>query len=259
MNSLNYIQKCRSPSYRIFCLPHAGGSSSHFNKWRKSLPENVEIISIQLAGRENRLAEIAHTEMQPLVSEIVEAIKPLTSIDYMIYGQSMGTLVAFELTLELQRQGQRLPQRLLLASRMAPHCIDPKPVISHLSDAQFISQLHNRYGGMSEVIATPDLAQLVLPALRADIRLVENYKYTDNTMVDVPIVFFSGTNDNSLTADNTYAWSQMTSSYFNIRRLSGGHFFNLKGQHDLLSYINDLVSEPEPVSNDVFDIGLIYA
>ncbi|MDX9681378.1 thioesterase domain-containing protein [Pseudomonas protegens] len=45
------------PRCRLVCLPHAGGSASFFNDWRGQLPADVELVSVQYPGREERLSE----------------------------------------------------------------------------------------------------------------------------------------------------------------------------------------------------------
>lgn len=39
---------------RIFCIPYAGGSASIYNKWKKYVGSDFELILIELAGRGSR-------------------------------------------------------------------------------------------------------------------------------------------------------------------------------------------------------------
>ncbi|MCA9540674.1 MAG: hypothetical protein KC620_17365, partial [Myxococcales bacterium] len=42
---------------RLICLPHAGGGSAAFARWRGALPADIELSALRLPGRETRLSE----------------------------------------------------------------------------------------------------------------------------------------------------------------------------------------------------------
>ena len=55
---------------RLFCFHYAGGGASIFRKWYKDLIDYVELVSIQLPGREGRFNE-------PLLNNISEVVDKL--------------------------------------------------------------------------------------------------------------------------------------------------------------------------------------
>lgn len=60
---------------RLFCFPFAGGSASFFSDWHNILSQSgIEICAIQMPGREDRIYESLLTNVDGLVSEIVEAM-----------------------------------------------------------------------------------------------------------------------------------------------------------------------------------------
>ncbi|MGH8967293.1 MAG: thioesterase II family protein [Actinomycetes bacterium] len=52
---------------RLICLPPAGGGASRYRDWPAHFPDDVEIVSVQLPGRENRFHESPIESMEQLV------------------------------------------------------------------------------------------------------------------------------------------------------------------------------------------------
>jgi medium-chain acyl-[acyl-carrier-protein] hydrolase len=122
---IQYGQRKPSVRLRLFCFPYAGGSASLYRGWSERLPAEVEVCPIQLPGRENRLLEKPFSQLQPLVEALGEALLSYLDEPYAFFGHSMGALISFELTRLLRREGcVRLPERLLVSARCAPHLPD---------------------------------------------------------------------------------------------------------------------------------------
>ena len=63
--------------HRLFCFPHAGGGGSAYRLWPAGLPKHVEVVTIELPGRESRFGEPPTTRLATIVDEVVEAASPL--------------------------------------------------------------------------------------------------------------------------------------------------------------------------------------
>lgn len=219
---------------RLFCFPYAGGGASIYREWQALLPEEVEVVVLQLPGRETRLLEEPVTDAGALTTALVEAMEPLLDRPYCLFGHSMGAVVSFELARELRRRGAPKPARLFLSAGRAPHVPDPDPPIHELPDDAFLAELRDRYDGIpGEVLENEELLELVLPGLRGDMKLLETHSYVEEAPLDVPITCFGGRDDKRLSHDDLEGWSRHTSREFTLRRLPGDHFF-LHGQRALL-------------------------
>ncbi|ODS22577.1 hypothetical protein AB835_13395 [Candidatus Endobugula sertula] len=64
----------------IFALPFAGGGASIYNRWLQldNWPDNWCFCPVQLSGRENRIKEVPHKQMDSLIAELVNYIAPYT-------------------------------------------------------------------------------------------------------------------------------------------------------------------------------------
>lgn len=210
---------------RLFCLPFAGGSASAFRTWATHLPTKVDVIAVQLPGREARIAEPAHDRLESLVPAIADAMIPVLDKPYAIFGHSLGALVAFDLDRELRTRRIRAPERLFLSGRRAAHLPARDKPIAHLADDEFFSAVA-RIGGLPDGFVLEDeLAQLLMPTLRADFAVSEKYDPTQAQPTPTPISAYSGVDDPWVSGLAVRAWSELTCSDFTFHALPGSHFF----------------------------------
>jgi len=214
---------------RLFCFPFAGGGALAYRTWPEDLPATTEVCPLRLPGREARLREPAYQEAVPLAEAIVSAIEEeYLDLPFVLYGHSMGALVAFELARALRRRAKPEPLCLLLSGRRAPQKpFSEMPRRTGLSKSGLIEVLRD-YGGTPEIIfQEEELMDLFLPSIRADFFLTDEYVYTPEAPLDYPIHFFHGEKDLKI-KDKTEidAWREQTSSDFSLRIFpGGGHFF----------------------------------
>src|SRR6185295_8002740 len=76
-----------------------------------------------------------------------------------------------------------------------------------------------------EVLAEPELLQLLLPVLRADVSVLESHEHVAEDPLPCAVSCFSGTGDPHLTHDDLDGWREHTQAPFRLRVLPGGHFF----------------------------------
>jgi medium-chain acyl-[acyl-carrier-protein] hydrolase len=76
-----------------------------------------------------------------------------------------------------------------------------------------------------DVLADPELVELVMPALRADFELWEAYEYRPQEPLPPPISAFGGVADTQVTRSALEPWREQTAGGFTLRLLPGGHFF----------------------------------
>jgi surfactin synthase thioesterase subunit len=113
--------------------------------------------------------------------------------------------------------------------------------IHKMTDDEFLAALANRYGGLPrEILDTPELLELYLPILRADLTLLETHRYRARGPLDCPISAFSGKDDANVSREGLAAWGDHTSAAFEVRWFDGGHFY-LSGasRSTLLDMIGD--------------------
>jgi surfactin synthase thioesterase subunit len=78
--------------------------------------------------------------------------------------------------------------------------------------------------------------QMILPVLRADFRVLFNYKPDPSLEIRAPLVALGGDRDET-TGEDLDAWSLHTEGSFARHLLSGGHFYIQSEEASLLGII----------------------
>ncbi len=212
-----------APGVRLLCLPYAGGSATVFGAW-KHLRSDIEVCSVQLPGRQERLSEPALVSLDTIVDRLVEALATRPGAPLALYGHSFGALVAFELALRLQRTGAS-PIALVVGARAAPHLKPAGAPIHALPHDAFVRAIHERYGTSLAILQNPGLLELALPPLRADVAVLENYVFPAGAKLDVPITALRGQLDPANDLARVQPWQEITTRPFQLESLQAGHFF----------------------------------
>jgi medium-chain acyl-[acyl-carrier-protein] hydrolase len=229
---------------RLFCLPHAGGGAVSFYSWGALLPAFVQVCSVRLPGRETRLSEPLFTEIDPLVDVMVQELQPWLDIPYAVFGHSMGALLAFEWVRRQQRAGKSMPVWLFLSGRRAPDMPGEMKSLQTLPDREFVAELSRLYNGMpDEIVDDDESIRVFLPILRADIAVVESYRFVMGEPLDCPMTVFAGAKDASVSWDQMLAWKRQAGRSFALHIVQGGHFYS---QGPLLRAISATLAKVYP-------------
>jgi len=212
-----------SAKIQIFCLPHAGGSTAHFRGWHWLAP-HAQIVPVDLPGHGTRLLEPLISEWPVLLEDLTKTIVEQIQAPYVIFGHSLGSLLAFEICRTLQSRGCP-PVLLVTAGRNGPSENASQPSLHELPDAQFIAALRRLGGFPDSLLQQAELLQMFLPMLRADLRLAEMYTRRPGPLLDSPIIAFAGRHDRMTDDVGMLAWRRETTKGCELIRIDGGHFF----------------------------------
>lgn len=181
---------------------------------------------MQLPGREGRIGESPYANIPTLARELVNALSGLVNeLPFALFGHSNGALIAFEVALELRRRGFPTPIHLFVSASRAPHVPCRRPLIARLPEAEFIQEVLQLNGSPSEVFEDREFTKLILPALRADFAMNENYERSPSGALACPVTALLGAQDDRLAPKDIAEWSVYTSSSFDSVVIDGDHFF----------------------------------
>jgi len=159
---------------RLFCFHHAGGAASTFARWRAAFGSLVDVLPVQLPGRESRIREPRATDLAALVAELDDHLDPFMEPPYLFYGHSMGALVAYHLARSRQARGHG-PSALLVGA-----CAPPDRLAGgrDWSDEELTDRLIE-IGGMSATLVDhPAWARAAVSLVRADLRLCASHRWS---------------------------------------------------------------------------------
>lgn len=220
-------------SLRLFCFPYAGGGAVIYRRWLTELPL-VEILPVQLPGRETRLKEAPYRSLPSLVRAAAQALLPFLDKPFCFFGHSMGALIAFELARELRREYGLSPRHLFVSGRRAPKVPLMNKKIHDLPQQEFIERLRGLNGTLPAILEHTQLIELLLPMLQADFAICETYEYRHDEPLGCDISAFGGLEDRHVRREHLEAWREHTSGEFKLRMLAGDHFFLQSSQKLLL-------------------------
>jgi medium-chain acyl-[acyl-carrier-protein] hydrolase len=222
---------------RLFCFAHAGGGAAFFRPWCKALAPEIDVRPVQLPGREWRLDEPPYRRIEALVEPLCAALEPYLDRPYAFFGHSMGSMVAFEVARRLGAGGRPAPSCLMVSGRRAPRLAGDRRQLYRLPDNEFLVEV-GRLGGLPrEVLAEPELREMLLPALRADYEAVETYRPLPGGRLRCPVVAYLGAADPEVDQVSVTGWGDETTGELTIRVFPGDHFY-LKGDRpDVLAAV----------------------
>ncbi|GAA4707675.1 thioesterase II family protein [Phytohabitans rumicis] len=211
-----------TPSVRLVCFPHAGGTATFFRTWADGLP-GVEVMALRYAGRQDRLGDPFPASLAALADEVAESLTARLDAPLAFFGHSMGALLAFEVGTRLETRHGTSPVRLFVSGRPAPHRAEPTEL--HLADEAGLLAEVARLGNPDPLVfADPDLRALVLPALRDDYRLLETHRFA-HSRVRATVVAYGGDRDPACGVRALPAWAELTTGGFAQRVFPGDHFY----------------------------------
>jgi surfactin synthase thioesterase subunit len=240
------VRRARRPAARVrlVCFPHAGAGASAFAAWPGLLPPEIEVIAVQLPGREDRIGEPPLVSVPAAVRTAGAALRPFLTDPFVFFGHSVGALIAFELARELRARRRAGPAHLFLSAQTPPGTISPSPPLHALSDERFRTAIED-LGGMSGAVARDDdLMRVLLPALRADFELGENHRFQPGDPLSTSITAMGGRSDPLATPERLGAWRDHTTGPFELRTFAGGHF-----------YLNDLTRAVTAAITEALAVG----
>ncbi|MEU2801165.1 alpha/beta fold hydrolase [Streptomyces sp. NPDC006995] len=223
------------PRLRLVCLPHAGGSAAFYHSWGHAFGSDVEVMAVRYPGRQERIAEALYTEMEPLADALTGELLPYTGVPLVLFGHSMGASLAYEVALRLQQRHGVRPGALLVSCRSAPHLLTPRGPFE--DDDALIAEVRRLGGTDTRLLDDPDLRELVLPAIRADFSVVSGYAARPGVPVDCPVVGYVGDSDPAVGVDGVRGWARMAPAGFDLKVLSGGHFYLVDRRDELVADI----------------------
>ena len=114
--------------------------------------------------------------------------------------------------------------------------MDKKKQTYLLPDKDFIDELKSMNGTPKEVLENEELMDFLLPTLRADFKIADQYKCTSNVTLPCHGSILSG-NEDSIEEeyiDNWHTFFKHTKRY----NLAGDHFFINSHQADVINLVN---------------------
>jgi surfactin synthase thioesterase subunit len=201
-----------------------------------------------MPGRGHRWGEPPPTSVAELADGAAAAIADTGDQPVYLFGHSLGALVAFEVA----RRLCGLPAlRHLVASGCSAPSLLPSARVVEMSrlEGQAFAEAAGFFGGLPpEVVADPDLQQVLLPGVQADFRLVAGYQYRPAQPLPVGLTLVNGRDDPHIRQNALTPWEQEVTAPPAWHWNDGGHFYFENAPETIASVLRDVVrTGPPPV------------
>jgi pyochelin biosynthetic protein PchC len=218
----------------MVCFPHAGGSATFFQPLARALSPTIEVAAVQYPGRQQRRAEQLVDSIDVIADQLFDVLRSQGRRPTVLFGHSMGALIAFEVARRLEQDPRTAPAALVVSGRRAPS-VHRDEAVHRLDDAGLLAHVCHLGGTDPGVVTDDELLRLMLPVLRNDYKALETYRYRPGATVSCRISAYLGRSDQRVSLDEALAWRHLTSGAFRIQTFPGGHFFvnsSLAAVHD---------------------------
>ena len=248
-NIENIVVRARpnpAASRTLVCLGFCGGGSGAYLPWVDVLPADVELAVVCYPGREGRFLDEYAPDWAALAADATAAVTAAASRPYVLFGHSMGGWMAFDVADRLARQGGPQPEALVVSSANAPsRGLTPRDMFPSRQDTddQLLDWMRTNGLMPSYVLDDPELREMALDLMRADIRVRDTFRYTDGR-VTVPLQVLTGSTDQVIVPDTAAQWRALAAGAYSHVELSGGHFYTPPTWRTLPRHIEALSTVP---------------
>ncbi|WP_327364750.1 thioesterase II family protein [Streptomyces sp. NBC_01296] len=224
----------REQGVRLVCFAHAGAGTSAFHRWNELLGPGVTPDPHLLPGRDGRRREARLTTREALLEDLAGLIGEQPDTPYVLYGHSLGALVAYTLTCALHAKGLPLPALLAVGGCPPPDAPGGLASVADAPDGELLRILES-FDAVPPGTDPSVFHRFVFPVLRDDLRLAAGLRAaaldpSTGGPVPVPLLAVSGSEDPVGPAALLEGWRDWTTERFASRTVPGGHFFVRGGE-----------------------------
>jgi surfactin synthase thioesterase subunit len=232
----------------VVCFPPAGAGASFYHPWR-DFSAVLQILPVDIPGRERLFAEPPHQDLPSLVRALVDSVRHQLGDTGRVafFGHSFGAVLAYEAARELHRMAPERELELVVSGSAGPGTPRGTP-LAGLPDAELLAGVRRMTGWSDPSFDEPELQELLLPALRADVTMHEAYRPVPSPPLPMSVTVMRGLGDPLVTARGASEWAHVTSRPLRTLELRGGHMYLTENWRAALDLLEGVLLGPRVLS-----------
>ena len=154
----------------------------------------------------------------------------------------MGARIALDIVRALEGEKESRPLAFIVSAAPAPH-LPPRWQGVCDFDREAIMNVLRTFGGIPEAaLREPELLELIVPTVQADLELFETAPRVDPAPIATRLVALYGELDNTTPPDAVLEWRAHAGASFSSHGFPGGHFFLREHQAEVLDVVRAVFS-----------------
>lgn len=230
------------PAARLVVFPHAGAGPASYASWVAWLPPQWDYATAFLPGREAKYGLPHPSSLRSFAREVAGTIcrdDAAGRVPLVLFGHSMGALVAAEVAREIGPQRPRGLDRLIVSGSRPPSAAQLAEPVHELPTSELVTLLGGLGGDTGRVAADSRFLAYWEPIIRGDLRLSWEYASLPTPFIDIPITAVAAAADQRAGRAQMAGWAAVTSGGFQLVEAPGDHFYLFAS--DGLAVLRDVV------------------
>ncbi|WP_282700352.1 thioesterase domain-containing protein [Streptomyces sp. CC219B] len=213
------------PCLELFCFPHAGAGVSAFGGWSAVLGDSVRPVPVLLPGRDGRRREPRVTGARGLFADLLRRHGPPPEGPYILYGHSLGGLIAYSVARALERAGRPAPALVVVGACPPPDARSALADACDLPDDRLFDVLE-AFGAVEPGTPRGGIWQrTALDVIRDDLRLARELRRAADAPLRAPLLTIAGTDDPVAGSEVMAGWRAWAGGRYAHRTIAGDHHF----------------------------------
>lgn len=229
----------------VLCFPFAGAGASVFRRCQEYPSELVRIVPVQLPGREELFGEPPYPSVEAAVGGLLPTVLEQlgTERTVALFGHSLGAVLAYETAHRLGQLDGLTVARLFVSGSPGPSTRRQRRATG-LTDDEFLDRVRDFAGYTHPALEHPELREMLLPTLRADVAMHEDYVAPAGKPLAAPVTSIRGAGDELVSAAQAAQWAAATSRGCSQVELPGNHMYLLDAPAELVRLFERVLSDP---------------
>ncbi|MCP5245665.1 MAG: lipocalin-like domain-containing protein [Burkholderiales bacterium] len=246
---INHIE---NPELRLFIfLPFGFGNEALTWSWKNAFSDQNN-IEIWLMGASD------FSDWQELTDYMVENIKLHCDKPFIVYGHSMGSIVAYETVVKLEQSCQLSPIVFIPSSVSPPEIFERYKILPPVYEI-------DRSMEMRECREILEKSQIILPlksgikplpdeAIWCDLELIKSYNFQhDQFQLSCPILAIQANNDILIKdAVSLSLWKKYTKESFSLVEIEGSHLYFMNPPQSFFKTVKSFCKKENDKKNNLF-------
>lgn len=224
----------------LYIFPHAGGTADSYVLFSRAFSTGLKRIAVQYPGRAVHRDLPDALSIPALADDIDKMLAPanVNGAPVAFFGHSMGGLVAFEVVRKFEAAGKPVAALFVSASPAPGH--GGYEFLQQRSDDELLKMV-TEITGTNSALMGEQFSGTILRRLR-NYGAITNHSCPPGTTVSCPIYAYAAADDAVVSYDSVAAWSEFTTSEFDVRVLPGSHLYVTEDVGELVGDIEHRIA-----------------